>query len=45
MVGTVNYMTPEMIQESEANMGTDLWALCCIIFKMYTGSVPFPGMN
>ena len=45
MVGTVNYMTPEMIQESEASCATDLWALGCILFKMYTGKVPFPGMN
>jgi 3-phosphoinositide dependent protein kinase-1 len=45
MVGTVNYMAPEMIQESESTCATDLWALGCILFKMYTGKVPFPGMN
>lgn len=26
-------------------MASDLWALGCIIFKMYTGKVPFPGMS
>lgn len=44
-VGTVNYMAPEMIRDCESNLATDLWALGCIIFKMYTGKVPFPGMS
>ena len=44
-VGTVNYMAPEMIKECESTLATDLWALGCIIFKMYTGKVPFPGMS
>lgn len=44
-VGTVNYLAPEMIKDCEANLATDLWALGCIIFKMYTGKVPFPGMS
>jgi 3-phosphoinositide dependent protein kinase-1 len=26
-------------------MASDLWALGCIIFKMITGKVPFPGTN
>lgn len=26
-------------------MSSDLWALGCIIFKMITGKVPFPGMS
>lgn len=44
-VGTVNYLAPEMIKECESSLATDLWALGCIIFKMYTGKVPFPGMS
>lgn len=44
-VGTVNYMAPEMILECESTLATDLWALGCMIFKMYTGRVPFPGMS
>lgn len=44
-VGTVNFLAPEMIKECEATLATDLWALGCIIFKMYTGKVPFPGMS
>lgn len=44
-VGTVNFLAPEMIRDSESTLATDLWALGCIIFKMYTGKVPFPGMS
>lgn len=44
-VGTVNFLAPEMIQNQDSFMASDLWALGCIIFKMYTGKVPFPGMS
>jgi 3-phosphoinositide dependent protein kinase-1 len=44
-VGTVNYLAPEMINDSQSGCASDLWALGCIIFKMYTGKVPFPGMS
>ena len=44
-VGTVNYLAPEMIKDSDATCASDLWALGCMIFKMYTGKVPFPGMS
>ena len=44
-VGTVNYLAPEMIQECQSSCASDLWALGCIIFKMITGKVPFPGTN
>ena len=44
-VGTINYMAPETIENSVSVMETDLWALGCIIFKMVTGRVPFPGMQ
>ena len=43
LVGTVNYLAPEMIQAQMATLSTDLWALGCIIFKMVTGQVPFTG--
>ena len=44
-VGTVNFIAPVMIKECESTLASDLWALGCIIFKMYTGKVPFPGMS
>jgi len=45
LVGTLNYMAPEMLDKWQATLGTDLWALGCIIFKMATGKVPFPGID
>lgn len=44
-VGTVNYLAPEMISDCQSTCASDLWALGNIIFKMYTGKVPFPGNN
>jgi 3-phosphoinositide dependent protein kinase-1 len=43
MVGTINYVSPEMIKDQIAIPASDLWAFGCIIFKMHTGKVPFPG--
>ena len=37
LVGTLNYMAPEMLDHWQATLSTDLWALGCIIFKMATG--------
>lgn len=43
LVGTINYLSPEMIKEQKAGPVTDMWAFGCILFKMLTGKVPFPG--
>lgn len=45
MVGTLNYMSPEMFKNCVSMMESDLWALGCILFKMVTGRVPFPGIE
>lgn len=44
-MGTVNYLAPEMIEDCSSTCDTDLWALGCIIFKMATAKVPFPGLS
>ena len=44
-VGTLNYMAPEMFSNCVSAIESDLWALGCIIFKMATGKVPFPGVE
>jgi len=43
LVGTINYLSPEMIKEQRACLSTDLWAFGVILYKMATGRVPFPG--
>ncbi|CAJ1062065.1 serine/threonine-protein kinase ULK4 [Xyrichtys novacula] len=35
------YSPPEVLQGSETNMSSDLWALGCILYYMYTGNPPF----
>lgn len=42
-VGTVNYQSPEVINEEEQGLPIDTWALGNILFKMLTGHVPFKG--
>lgn len=42
-VGTVNYQSPEVINEEEQGLPIDTWALGNILFKMLTGHVPFRG--
>ncbi|KAM7420340.1 hypothetical protein PAMA_014859 [Pampus argenteus] len=39
--GSPAYSAPEVLQRSETNMSSDLWALGCIIYYMYTGKPPF----
>ena len=38
-------VSPEMIEDNQAYLATDLWAFGCILFKMLTGVVPFSGTN
>lgn len=44
-VGTVNYQSPEVINGEEQTCAIDTWALGCILFKMFIGTVPFKGTN
>ena len=37
MVGTMNYMSPEVIKEEEQGFPLDIWAAGCILFKMLYG--------
>ncbi|XP_019947010.2 serine/threonine-protein kinase ULK4 [Paralichthys olivaceus] len=39
--GSPAYTAPEVLQGSESSMSSDLWALGCILFYMYTGKPPF----
>ena len=44
-VGTINYISPEVINEEDQTSAVDTWALGSILFKMFTGYVPFKGTN
>ena len=44
-VGSLNYLSPEMIKGQPPSLGSDLWALGCIVYKMLTGRTAFPGLQ
>ena len=44
MVGTEEYVSPEILQKKQVSYATDLWSLGIIIYQMYTpGKTPFKG--
>jgi serine/threonine protein kinase len=46
LVGTAEYASPEMLNNSVTNYNTtDIWALGCIIFKFFHGKTPFNGTS
>jgi hypothetical protein len=42
LVGTVDYLAPELADGGTATSASDIYALGCVFFQMLTGSVPFP---
>lgn len=42
LVGTVDYLAPELVDGGTATIAGDVYALGCVLFQMLTGSVPFP---
>lgn len=43
MIGTAQYMAPEVILGKEYDFSVDWWSLGCVAFDMLTGSPPFTG--
>uniref|UniRef100_A0A3B5R8Q8 Unc-51 like kinase 4 n=1 Tax=Xiphophorus maculatus TaxID=8083 RepID=A0A3B5R8Q8_XIPMA len=39
--GSSTYSAPEVVQGSETSRRSDLWALGCVLYYMYTGKPPF----
>jgi len=36
-------VSPEMLENLECRQSSDIWALGCIIYKLFTGETPFSG--
>ena len=43
MVGSANYMAPEVVRNTPSHHPSDLWALGCIVFEMLEGTKAFDG--
>jgi predicted Ser/Thr protein kinase len=45
LLGTVDYLAPEVIQGAAADARADLYSLACLLFECVSGSRPFPRDN
>ena len=45
IVGTFQYMAPELLAGREADARADLWALGCVLYEMATGKSAFDGKS
>ena len=45
VVGTIDYMSPEILKGMEANEGSDLYAVGIVLYEMVTGKVPYGGVT
>lgn len=43
MIGTAQYMAPEVIKGEDYDFSVDWWSLGCVAFDILTGSPPFTG--
>lgn len=44
-VGTAEYVSPELLLHNQCDVGSDIWALGCMIYQFLQGSPPFRGEN
>jgi hypothetical protein len=43
VVATFDYASPEQIEARPLDASSDIYSLACVLYKLLTGSVPFPG--
>ncbi len=43
ILGTFQYMAPEMLEGAEADARADIWAFGCVLYEMLTGKKAFEG--
>jgi serine/threonine protein kinase len=45
VMGTLDYLAPELIRGDEATPGSDVYALGCLVYECLTGTTPFGGRS
>jgi len=45
ILGTFQYMAPEQLEGKEADARSDIWALGCVLYEMFTGRRAFEGRS
>jgi len=45
MLGTLDYIAPELLRGAEPGPASDLYALGCVVFECLAGTPPFGGRN
>jgi len=45
VVGTFQYMAPEVLQGAEADAGSDIFSFGCVLYEMFTGRRAFEGKS
>lgn len=45
LVGTADYVSPEILNNNRVTCAADLWALGCVVYQMLIGRAPFKAMS
>src|SRR6185295_15726235 len=45
VLGTPEYMSPEHARGAKVDFRSDIYALGCVVFEIFTGQAPFRGAN